>query len=208
MGNLSEVVLNVSLSPPRRVVRNGRVYFVARGRSIVKDGVLCGSQGCLLYPGQEISANHEEWDGMPMTMYHPRDGQGRPCRAGEPGILEAQGIGNIYNTSISHDGHLDHDFWFDADKVRTADRRFGTQLYNKLERGEPIEISTGLFTHNEPAPPGAVNHNGKGYDAIARNYRPDHMAILPEGDRGACSVADGCGVNVVNANPDKPDCPT
>src|SRR5690606_13771547 len=32
------------------------------------------------------------------------------------------------------------------------------------------------------------------YHSVARDYKPDHIAILP--DRiGACSIADGCGVN-------------
>jgi hypothetical protein len=30
---------------------------------------------------------------------------------------------------------------------------------------------------------------------VARNYRPDHLAVLPD-QRGACSLTDGCGVMV------------
>ena len=35
--------------------------------------------------------------------------------------------------------------------------------------------------------------NGKAYVGIARNYRPDHLAILPD-MKGACSIADGAGL--------------
>jgi hypothetical protein len=50
-----------------------------------------------------------------------------------------------------------------------------------------------LFTDNETAPPGA-SHLGRPYNFVARNYRPDHLAILPD-QRGACSIEDGCGLN-------------
>jgi len=36
--------------------------------------------------------------------------------------------------------------------------------------------------------------NGKPYQAIWRHITPDHLAILPEGKIGACSVAMGCGI--------------
>jgi hypothetical protein len=35
--------------------------------------------------------------------------------------------------------------------------------------------------------------NGETYEAVASNYVPDHLALLP-GERGACSWEDGCGV--------------
>lgn len=65
-------------------------------------------------------------------------------------------------------------------------------MLDALEAGRPMELSTGLFTQNEPAPAGAT-FNGRPYDYVARNYRPDHLAVLPD-QIGACSLADGCGV--------------
>jgi hypothetical protein len=41
--------------------------------------------------------------------------------------------------------------------------------------------------------------NGVKYEGIARNLRPDHLAILPD-DKGACSLEDGCGVNNTSKN--------
>jgi hypothetical protein len=40
----------------------------------------------------------------------------------------------------------------------------------------------------------------KEYDGVWRNIVPDHLAILPEGITGACSVEDGCGAPRENAS--------
>jgi hypothetical protein len=53
-----------------------------------------------------------------------------------------------------------------------------------------LEVSTGLFSDQDSVP---GEWNGEAYDAILRNYRPDHLALLP-GGTGACSWEDGCGV--------------
>ena len=57
-----------------------------------------------------------------------------------------------------------------------------------------MEVSTGLFTENVQA--NGV-FGGKAYHAIATNYRPDHLAILPD-QIGACSIEDGAGLLRVN----------
>ena len=57
-----------------------------------------------------------------------------------------------------------------------------------------MELSTGLFTDNELS---EGEFEGKSYKYIARNYRPDHLALLPD-KIGACSVADGAGLLQLN----------
>jgi hypothetical protein len=41
--------------------------------------------------------------------------------------------------------------------------------------------------------------NGKEYKKIWRNIVPDHLAVLPIGSQGACSVQDGCGAPRLNS---------
>lgn len=97
-------------------------------------------------------------------------------------------------------GKLGAEGWFDVEKLRSADRHYGTDVLNRLSRGEKIELSTGLYTDNEAAPPDSVCPvTGRQYTHVARNYRADHVAVLPD-QVGACSVSDGCGVN--NSNPE------
>lgn len=186
-----ELILANFSGKTRRVTLNGREYIVAPMTSIVR-GVLNGSQGALYYPDSETSRNVQAWDGMPLTNGHPSN-NGRNVSARSPEMFAQHQIGHVYNSSFS-DGKLTHEGWFDVELTRAADRRFSTGILNKLERGEPIELSTGLFTENELAPLGAT-FNGKPYQYVARNYRPDHIAVLPN-QVGACSRTDGCGVMV------------
>lgn len=165
--------------------------------SMIVPGVLRGSKGSLFYPKEEVEKNHEAWNGMPITVYHPTV-DGRNVSAQTEGILDRQGIGTVMRATAN--GKLKAEAWIDIDKANKVDSR----IVDSIRRGNPVEISTGLFTDNSPAPTGS-EHNGRPYNAIARNYRPDHLAILPD-QRGACSLMDGCGLGVnqstENANPE------
>jgi hypothetical protein len=159
----------------------GREYLVAPATLIVP-GVLNGSQGPLLYPEEELQLNPVAWDDLPIIVYHPANNtSGR-----KTDVLDRQGIGRIYNARYS--GGLKADLWFEEDRVMAVDPR----VYDALLNGTSIELSTGLGVDQENAPEGSV-HNGVEYTAVARNYRPDHLAILPD-QVGACSLKDGCGV--------------
>lgn len=178
----------------KRVTANGREFLVAPLTMIVT-GVLNGSKGALYYPADEISRNVDAWNGMPLVVNHPTDDEGRPISARTPEAWTKYGIGHVHNSAFRR-GKLVAEGWFDVDLTQRVDAR----VLNRLLAGDRIELSTGLFTQDFPAPPGAT-YNGKRFDFIARNYRPDHLAILPDVP-GACSLRDGCGVNVVNANPE------
>jgi hypothetical protein len=68
-------------------------------------------------------------------------------------------------------------------------------LLAELDEEKTIEVSTGLFTDDEIK---SGKWNSEEYLAIARNYRPDHLALLPAAV-GACSAEDGCGMPRINA---------
>jgi Uncharacterized protein conserved in bacteria (DUF2213) len=145
-------------------------------------GVLSGSDGALMYPGMDVAASTKHWDGVPLVVYHPYKGGNVVTAKSVP----EKHIGVLRNSKYR--GKLVHECWFDEDKTRNADRR----VYDAIVSGSPMEVSTGL---NLDKVPGSGVHKGKAYDRIARNYRPDHLAILPD-QQGACSVAEGCGLNV------------
>src|SRR5690606_20160868 len=102
------------------------------------------------------------------------------------------GVGVLRKSAYK--GKLVAEGWLEVAKLK----RVAKQVFNALMRGEPVELSTGLFTDNHPAPRGAT-YNGRQYTHVARNYRPDHLAILTDGRTGACSLKDGCGA-LVNEN--------
>lgn len=167
----------------RRQAYNGRQYLVAPLTMLVTPGVLHGSNGRLLYPSEEFINNYRAWDGVPITRGHPDE------PACSKFVLENWGMGFVLNTTFSS-GKLRAEGWFDEIQTNKVDSR----VINALESGRPIELSTGLyiditnefgFLHNQT------------YDGVARNPRPDHLAILYD-SKGACSVSDGCGVNVRN----------
>jgi hypothetical protein len=188
-----EIIVANLAGQSRHVTQNGREYIVAPLILIVP-GVLSGSNGPLLYPPEEVAADPLAWNNMPLVAYHPTK-NGVPVSARDPEILESRGIGYVFRTHVSN-GRLKAEGWFDVELTRKVDTYLpdNAKILPRLEAGLPIELSTGLFTYNEPAPEGAT-WNGIAYSATARNYRPDHVAVLPD-QVGACSLRDGCGVMV------------
>ncbi len=187
------LTLNLGSSgPARRVTRNG-VDFLVAPITLLVPGVLPGSRGALFYPQDEDAKSYRLWDGMPLTLRHPTANDGRPVTARHPGVLDRVGLGHVKNSKIRpSDGAQVGEGWFDEKRVLAIDK----WLHNALVTGQPVEVSTGLFTDNTPAKPtDRCPRTGRGYSFIARNYRPDHLAILPD-QAGACSLRDGCGLNV------------
>lgn len=171
----------------KRVTREGREYIVAP-MTLLREGVLAGSRGPLFYPASEIETNVDQWNEVPILLGHP-EVDGKHVSAKHQGVVEKSGLGFIRHSHVK-DGKLRAEGWFDVERAKTLD----SSVVQSLEAGKPIDLSTGLFTDNEPAANDA-NHNGRGYTHVARRYVADHLAILPR-QRGACSVSDGCGVLV------------
>ena len=163
----------------------GREFLVAPV-TLLKPQVLNGSRGPLFYPADEILKSVSLWNGIPLVVYHPTR-NGLPVSARTPDIAASSMVGTLYAANVLDD-KLRGEAWFDKARTLAVDSR----VLNALEEGKHIEVSTGLATDNEDAPEGA-QADGVDYRAIARNYKPDHLAILPD-QKGACSVADGCGV--------------
>ena len=182
----------------RRERFNDRTYIVADMTILPGDGVLNGSQGSLFYPANEVAANPGVWNHQPLVIYHPTDSQGRNISARTPKVLEDYGVGYVFNDRWDGEARR-AEAWFDEEKLIRVENRLKSErpkyvpVHPRLQAGQPIELSTGLFTKNHIAANGSQS-KGKSYTHIARNYVPDHLAILPD-QKGACSVADGCGVN-------------
>lgn len=190
-----EIVTANVAGKARKATFHGRSYLVAP-MTLIVPGVLNGSQGPLYYPLEEVRKDPHAWDHIPIVVYHPMKG-GKPVSARRPEILEQSGIGHLFNSHAN--GKLTAEGWFDVERTRAVDAR----VLTALETNASMELSTGLTLEQEPAPQGAVFNSPGGprpYVAIARNYKPDHLAILPD-QKGACSVLDGCGVLVNHESP-------
>lgn len=156
--------------------------------AMLEEGVWEGSNGPLYYPGEELSRDPAVWNHMPIVVYHPTDNAGTGISARDPLVLNTRGVGVILNTR--HDSKLRTQAWMKTRRLREVDKR----ILDALLAGKQVEVSTGLFTENV-GPEG--EYKGKKYIAKATNYKPDHLAILP--DRiGAYSVAAGGGMLQMN----------
>jgi len=183
MGVLQNLAINVKTSGLVRHDRmEGREYLVVPMVMIV-EGVLNGSRGALYYPAEELEKFPESWNYKPVVVYHPEI-NGVGVSACNPEILTKQKIGVIMNARFEK-GKLKAEAWLEPERIKEVDSR----IMEAIEREEMLELSTGLFVDVEPMD-GVFN--GKDYVGIARNYRPDHLAILPD-KVGACSIEDGAG---------------
>jgi len=134
------------------------------------------------------------WNGRPVVMDHPEvvvDNQAYKVSANSPQILEKYQFGFMFNTQLI-DNALQTEAWIDTKRAEylSDNTRWVLNTLRNMETGEKLEVSTGLFTGQENH---SGKYNGKDYSAIWAGVVPDHLAFLPEGALGACSVADGCG---------------
>ncbi len=192
------LTFNLAAASVRKVTHNGRDYLVAPA-SLIVPGVLNGSDGPGYYPPDETSRNVASWDDMPIVVYHPtKDGQ--PIAAQDPQHREHVGkstVGFLKNTRFKD--RLLSEAWFDVAQTQNYDAQLPqwAKMMPRLTSNQPIELSTGLHVDRDETP-GKCPKTGRAYTWVARNHRPDHLAVLPD-QRGACSIQDGCGV-VMNTN--------
>jgi hypothetical protein len=168
----------------RKEFLNGRMNLVAPVVLIVSR-VNLGSSGPIYYPASELAKAPSAWDDVPLVVNHPIR-NGRPVTARDPEVLRTRAIGVVKNARYEN-GKLLGEAWFDVEATQRVDYR----IFDRLNAGLCIEVSTGLHAQADMTP--GIAPNGARYSGIARNYQPDHLAILPD-EVGACSVDDGCGI--------------
>lgn len=151
------------------------------------EGVHNGSRGPLLHTAQELGHIVDSWNGIPVVIDHPQDSAGNYVSANSPQVVDQAVVGRVYNSYM--DGQkLKGEAWLDASKLRAA----SPEAEQAIRQKQPVDVSVGVFNDEEDT---EGEWNGEVYTAVARNHRPDHLALLP-GAQGACSWSDGCGVRV------------
>jgi len=166
----------------RYETHDGREYLVVPV-VMMKTGVHHGSAGRVFHDINELGAIPDTWNGIPVTIGHPKDGE-RFVSANSPAQHE-RAVGKIFNTHVDGD-KLKAEAWIDVQKITAINP---TALEYITEK-KALDVSVGIYTDDIAT---AGKYDSEQYDAIARNYRPDHLALLP-GERGACSWQEGCGI--------------
>jgi hypothetical protein len=151
------------------------------------EGVHEGNQGPVLHQASELSTTVGAWNGIPVTISHPKKGE-EFISANSPGVLDESGVGRIFYATYR--GGLRAEAWINIEKISVK----SPEAYQAILDSQPMEVSVGVFNDIEEAQEGA-EWNGETYGHIASNYKPDHLALLP-GEEGACSWSDGCGLRV------------
>jgi hypothetical protein len=123
-----------------------------------------------------------------VVVQHPEEGS-----ANSPAVIDRVGVGRLFNVHLDGD-RLRGEIWVDRNKCQAT----FPEILHHFDTNTPLEVSTGLFTEDEPT---NGTWNDEQYIAVARRHRPDHLALLP-GGQGACSWADGCGVRLNQQNGD------
>lgn len=173
----------------QRITHDG-VKYLSSPVVPIRQGVLNGE----LVLNEEISRFVDAWNGIPLPIGHPEK-EGVPISAQTPDLV-AQSLGRLWNASF--DDHLGGSLWIDIERANKTGYGW---LITHIEEGKPVEVSTGYFRDVETS---AGVYDDIEYQTIARNIRPDHLALLPNG-RGACSWSDGCGTPRTNADQDYSD---
>ena len=140
----------------------------------------------------EFARHLQGWNGRPVVLDHPAV-NGLKVSANSPEVLQEESFGMLFNTSLE-DGKLKQEMWINLSRVSELGDDV-KEAIQALQDGEITEVSTGLFTDVEMR---KGTFKGQTFEGIWRNVTPDHLAILPEGIKGACSVEDGCGAPRLN----------
>jgi hypothetical protein len=143
-------------------------------------------------PAETLAVAPQGWNGRPCVGDHPQD-NGTQISANSPRILEREAFGRIFdaqfkNNSLAVEGWLDRSR---ADALPEPQRTNALDVLDRVLAGEVVEVSVGCYVVTEEHP--GIDANGMAYNEIWTEVVPDHLAFLPAGSTGACSVEMGCG---------------
>lgn len=174
----------------RKDTYRGQAHLIAPV-VMLKEGVFNN----ILYTNEELRKFPEAWNGRDVPVRHPVV-NGKNVSVADPKIIEELVVGKVFNTKFvieDGEGKLKAEIWLNEKRAK----ELIPTVIEDLHKGLPVEVSTGLFTDTETKSGAITNARGEAqtYELVAHNYRPDHLAILPD-QLGACSNAAGCGLNV------------
>lgn len=192
-------MLSIQAEPDVQNIRTAQLFDQAHTvipAVVLVEGVLwpANAPAPELALAEEFGRFPDGWNGRPVVFDHPRV-DGLAVSASSPDVLEVNSFGQLFNTRL--DGtKLKTEIWINNARVQRMSEDAREVIDDLLSGKGMAEVSTGLFTMNEMV---KGTYKGQEYEAVWRNIVPDHLAVLPKGIKGACSVEDGCGAPRMNA---------
>lgn len=149
--------------------------------------------------GEELMADLDRWDGLPLTLRHPIvNVDGAPQHGLTTGPqANYTTVGEFRRADRSTDTTLKGEAWIRDSEIGAHNGELETYL-DAIRAGGYGSVSTG-YDSTPVADPGS--YHGERYDARQTRINPDHVALLPGAERGNCSIAAGCGVGRTNTQP-------
>ncbi len=136
---------------------------------------------------EEFSAAPDGWNGRPVVGDHPIL-NGQRVSANIPEVLETEAFGLIFHTKVK-DKQLHMEAWLDPRRAEAVGEE-ALKVIERVQALEAVEVSVGAFVSTDDT---KGEFEGKHFQGIWREIVPDHLAMLPRGTVGACSVEMGCG---------------
>ena len=171
----------------RTAIYNGEECIIVPVVMLIGNAIVrpLGSTGPEFVPEEELSIAVSQWNGRSCLPDHPENGL---ASANKPQTLESESFGTLFNTVYSG-GRLKADAYLS----RSMAENVGPLAVDVIDRclaGEAVEVSVGAYITFDPTP---GTYRGIEYTGKWTSIRSDHLALLPAGTEGACSVEMGCG---------------
>jgi hypothetical protein len=170
---------------------NGVDYVVAPVVIFIADTVIhpVNSPTPELVTARALRVAPGGWNNRPITMDHPHIGDDYTS-ANDPSTLERFAFGYVFNARY-HNNRVAAEAWLDPARAKTVGPD-AVDVIDRLQSGAMVETSGCAFTVAESRH--GVHSSGARYGAVWVEITPDHLAMLPRGTEGACSVDMGCGM--------------
>lgn len=202
--NTRMVLLASKSGKKREGTFNGKAQIIVPVTALVEQVLRpSNAAGPELALATEFGKYPDGWNGRPVVIDHP-EVNGRKVAANSPHILETYQVGFIFNTTMEGKDplkptELRTEAWIDPERCEELGGE-AQKMLDRINAGETIEVSTGLFTQLDETP---GRYNGENYDGKWSEVVPDHLAFLTGKQIGACSIADGCGAQRTNSGKEK-----
>lgn len=172
----------------RTATFEGRQHLVVPVVALVGGAVIepVGSDGPELVPAEVLASAPGGWNGRPVMPDHPEGGR---ASANEPARLEAERMGWLFNCRFE-DNLLKVEAWIDTERAGQIGG-VAAEVLRRFLAGERVEVSVGCYISYEERP--GTTAGGQRYGIVWTHVVPDHLAMLPAGSVGACSIDMGCG---------------
>jgi hypothetical protein len=187
---------------PRLGMYEGRRHLVVPVVALVEGVIHASNADAPEYvPADVLAKSAPAWSGQPVMLNHP-ERDGHKISANDPLTLERASIGRVFGARFEN-GRLLMEAWIDLAKAADVPR--AQALVDRLQAGQVVEVSVGAFVESEAKRGRWGSHD---YRGIWKEVMPDHLALLPDGIKGACSVSMGCGAMRAASKGDKTMCET